>query len=52
MVKKLWQYVIKQFSSNTGTSGTDRQRDGGTDLPYQYCAQRDGIKNRAAAKTA
>ena len=43
MVKKLWQYV-KPFSSDTGTSRTDRQTDGRThnvrqtDLLYQYRA--------------
>jgi len=37
MVKKLWQYV-KPFSSNTGTSRTNRQTDGRTELLYQYRA--------------
>jgi len=41
MVKKLWQYV-KPFSSNTGTSRTDRRTDRQTDrrieLLYQYRA--------------
>ena len=39
MVKKLWQYV-KPFSSNTGTSRTDRRTDGRTDWQncYQYRA--------------
>jgi len=34
-VKKLWQYV-KPFSSDTGTSRTDGQTDGQTELLYQY----------------
>jgi len=33
MVKKLWQSV-KQFSSNPGTSRTDRRTDGQTELLY------------------
>jgi len=35
MVNKLWQDV-KPFSSNTGTSRTDRQTDGWTELLYRY----------------
>jgi len=35
-VKKLWQHV-EPFSSNTGTSRTDRQTNGRNDLLYQYC---------------
>jgi len=43
-VKKLWQYV-KPFSSDTGTSRTDRRTDRQTELLYQYrasvCKTRD-----------
>ena len=37
MVKELWRYV-KPFSSDTGTSRTDRQTDRWTELLYQYRA--------------
>jgi len=37
--KKLWQYYVKPFSSDTGTSRsqgrTDGQTDGRTELLYQ-----------------
>jgi len=35
--KKVWRYV-KPFSSDTGTSRTDRRTDGQTELLYQYRA--------------